>query len=190
MKEINFDSMEQYLSSCLEKLEETEAHLKQEEEVNKIADIEALERSQAFIDNYVEFIRNQRSVLDEFKIHERLTCEEDFDRFEDEVKVKLRENADNLDKWNEVLEKGRDELDQLQVDLQVLLKEAGQLKIRDPSKFDEELEAELALKKPELFARTSESLCNDGEESEEYHKNKISSEHQESSQMTEGRALT
>lgn len=157
MKEIDFDSMEHYLSECLETLEKTEEHLKKEEEINKIADIEALERSQAFIDNYVEFIQTQKTVLDEFKIHEKLNSEEDFDRFEDEVKAKLRENAENLDKWSEILEQGQGELDQLQIDLQVLLRESAQLKLRDPSKFDEELEAELAIKKPDLFRKNSSS---------------------------------
>ena len=138
----------------MQSIEETEKRLKIEEEVHKITDPEAIQRSVAFAEDYSKFLNEQKDFLSAFKIHERISTEEDFERYEDEVRLKLRENGDMLDKWYHMMEEGREDIDRMCIEHDILLKEVSQLKIRDPEKFDEEVTAELRLKRPDLFNKT------------------------------------
>lgn len=159
--------MEQYLNTCLESIEKTEEHLKQQEEIHKITDPEALERSQKYMESYINFLGNQKSMLDEFKIHDKITSEEDFDRFEAEVRDKLTANGDKLDQWFAVLDAGKAELDRLSVEHTVLINETMTLKIRDPSTFDQEVEAEVRAKRPDLFGKVYPAIQEEDEDSDE-----------------------
>lgn len=159
--------MEQYLDNCQESIEKTEQHLKEQEEVHKISDPAALERSQAYMEGYIKFLSTQKSVLQDFKIHDKINCEADFDKFEDEVRAKLEANGDKLDQWFTMLENGREELDRLSVEHRVLIEEVGSLKLRDPARFDEEVEAEVRAKRPDLFNRVYPSVIEEESEQEE-----------------------
>jgi hypothetical protein len=167
IKGIDIDSMEQYLDNCLESIEKTELHLREQEEVHKISDPVALERSQAYMEGYIKFLSSQKSVLQDFKIHDKIDCEADFDKFEDEVRAKLEANGDKLDQWFTMLENGREELDRLSVEHQVLLEEAGSLKVRDPARFDQEVEAEVRAKRPDLFNKVYPPIIEEECEQEE-----------------------
>lgn len=148
---MDIDSIEKYLNECMQSIEETEIKLKKEEEEHKITDPVAIQRSVEFAEGYSKFLTEQKQFLDTFKIHERISSEEDFERYEDEVRLKLRENGDMLDKWYHMMEEGHEEIDRMCIDYDILLKELSQLKIRDPERFDEEVTEELKKKKPELF---------------------------------------
>lgn len=151
IKKVDVDSIEKYLNDCLTSIEETEKQLKIEEEQNKITDPEAIQRSVEFAEGYSKFLKEQKEFLDTFKIHDRISSEEDFEAYEEEVRAKLLQNGDMLDKWYYMMEEGREEIDRMCIEHEVLLKEVSQLPIRDPERFDEEVTAELRLKKPELF---------------------------------------
>jgi hypothetical protein len=159
------------LNQCLTSIEETEKQLRIEEEEHNLADPVAFQRSIAYAEDYSKFLNEKKDFLDTFKIHDRISSEEDFERYEEEVRAKLRANGDMLDKWYYMMEDGHEEVDRLCIEYDVLLKELDQIKIRDPEKFDEEITEELRKKKPELFNKVYPVIEHTNEEEDELNEN-------------------
>lgn len=156
LSNIDIGALENYLQGCIDTLEETEKRIKEEEMKSNADPIapEYLEQAQAFAEDYMTFLEKNKVLLDEFKIHDSITCEDDFEGYEQKVRDRLLQNVDRLEEWYAAAESGRQELDRLYIENKLLEESLKSVPMRDPERFDEELTKELQIKYPEIFKDT------------------------------------
>ena len=154
MQGIDVEAIESFLEDAIQKVEEAEATLTAERETERASaqrELDALEESRRNTEDYIAFLEKNRQILDEFDFGANLSTEEDLEAYEAMVKEKLRANSDMVEGWYRSLEEGRGELERIQLENTILKADLEAVPVRDPARFDELLEAELRLNRPDLF---------------------------------------
>ena len=148
---IDVEAIENYLQTCLTSIEATEYKLKQEETALKDIEPNVFEEENKFTENYLEFLGKNKTILDEFKVSDKINSEEEWETYEQSVMEKLRENGDRIDGWYRALEEGKEELDIMYLNNRILIEDLKAVEMRDPDRFDDILTEEMRIKYPEIF---------------------------------------